>query len=71
MAKGRWERLRTALHRDWEQTKADFSTHHGQELNQGALDTLRQATDRASIPPEGMPVSTPTKHPTRHTNAAP
>jgi hypothetical protein len=65
------QRVRMALHRDWEQTKADFSSWRGQELNQTAIDTLRQATARAPIPPEGMPVPAPTKHPTRHTNAAP
>jgi hypothetical protein len=48
-----WERAKTALRRDWEQTKADFSDG-GEELNQTAADTLRQAAGKEPIPPRGF-----------------
>ena len=38
-----WERVKTAFRRDWEQTKADFSKNHGEELGQNAADTVKQA----------------------------
>ncbi len=44
-----------ALHRDWEQTKHDFSKEKGQELNQDVTDTLKQSTGNQYIPPEGVP----------------
>lgn len=49
-----WDRVKDALHRDWEQTKADFSSK-GQELDQGVGDTVRQAAGKQAIPPEGFP----------------
>lgn len=38
-----WERVKTAFRRDWEQTKADFSRKHGEELGQNVADTVKQA----------------------------
>jgi len=49
-----WERTKEALQRDWEQTKADF-TDGGQELNQGADDTVKQAVGKQAIPSAGVP----------------
>ena len=49
-----WERAKEALRRDWEQTKADFS-NKGQELNQDAGDTVKQALGKEAIPPRGVP----------------
>jgi hypothetical protein len=50
-----WERTKEALHRDWEQTKADFKKGAGQELRQGADDTVKQAAGKEAIPPAGTP----------------
>ncbi len=49
-----WERVKHALHRDWEQTKGDL-TDNGVDLNQGASDTIRQAVGKQQIPPDGFP----------------
>lgn len=49
-----WERVKEAMKRDWEQTKADFKAG-GQELNQNVADTVKQATGNEAIPPEGQP----------------
>ena len=35
-----WERVKEALARDWEQTKADFSNEYGKDLDQDAVDTV-------------------------------
>lgn len=51
----RWERVKEAFHRDWEQTKADFSKRGGQELDQDVDDTVRQAFGSQEIPPEHVP----------------
>lgn len=48
-----WERVKGALRRDWEQTKADLSGG-GQELNQSVGDTVRQASGKEPIPPQGF-----------------
>jgi hypothetical protein len=46
-----WERMKAAFRRDWEQTKADLSGgKKGQDLNQDASDTMRQATGKQHIP---------------------
>lgn len=45
-----WERVRAALRRDWEQTKADFSKK-GHDLNQDVDDTVMQAAGKQPIPP--------------------
>jgi len=49
-----WDRVKTALKRDWEQTKADFSKK-GHELNQGVGDTVKQAAGKEAIPPGNAP----------------
>ena len=38
-----WAKVRDAFRRDWEQTKANYSSQEGQRLNQSAGDTLHQA----------------------------
>ena len=48
-----WERVKKAMRRDWEQTKADVSDG-GQELNQSVGDTVRQAMGKEPIPPGGF-----------------
>lgn len=45
-----WERAKEALHRDWEQTKADFSQTKGIDLNQQVGDTVRQVAGVQAIP---------------------
>jgi hypothetical protein len=44
-----WERIKGALRRDWEQTKADLSSG-GKELNQGVTDTVKQAVGADPLP---------------------
>lgn len=51
---GTWSRIKSALKRDWEQTKADVSSR-GHELNQGVGDTVKQAMGKEPIPPGNQP----------------
>ena len=51
-----WDRVKGALKRDWEQTKADVSSK-GKELNQNVGDTVKQAAGKQPIPPAGEPNS--------------
>jgi hypothetical protein len=53
--KSAWERMKLALRRDWEQTKADLTKTKGQELDQDVGDTVKQAVGKERIPPEGVP----------------
>jgi hypothetical protein len=46
-----WDRAREALHRDWEQTKSDFSSKGGVDLNQNVGDTVKQMAGAAGVPP--------------------
>jgi hypothetical protein len=49
---GAWERVRSALERDWEQTKADLSAKHtGHDLHQQIGDTVKQVAGKEAIPP--------------------
>src|SRR5947207_3034679 len=48
-----WERVKEALRRDWEQTKADVSSK-GEELDQDVGDTVKQAAGKEYIPPAGV-----------------
>lgn len=50
-----WDRVKDAFHRDWEQTKADFSKKKGQELDQNVGDTVKQAAGKETIPPDYVP----------------
>jgi len=50
-----WDRIKEAVRRDWEQTKHDFHLEGGHELNQGAMDTIKQAAGREGIPPDDRP----------------
>jgi len=46
-----WDRVKEALRRDWEQTKADFSIGHAVDLNQNVADTIKQAVGDQPVPP--------------------
>ena len=48
-----WDNLKTALRRDWEQTKADLQVG-GHELNQGVADTMKQAAGGEPAPPPNV-----------------
>ncbi len=48
-----WDRVKAALKRDWEQTKADVSSK-GRELNQDVGDTVKQAVGKQAIPPANV-----------------
>src|SRR4051794_28742998 len=50
-----WDRVKDALKRDWEQTKADFSKEKGHELNQNVADTVKQSAGSEPIPPGNVP----------------
>jgi hypothetical protein len=49
-----WERIKEALRRDWEQTKAHLSDG-GTELNQDLGDTIEQAIGTKPLPPPDQP----------------
>ena len=49
-----WDRVKEALRRDWEQTKNDFSSESGADLNQDVGDTVKQATGAEALPPPAM-----------------
>lgn len=51
---GAWDRVKSAMKRDWEQTKADL-TKGGKELDQNAGDTVKQAAGKQTIPSENQP----------------
>jgi hypothetical protein len=57
-----WDRVKEAFSRDWSQTKADFSKRRGRELDQSAVDTVKQAVGTAPIPPRDEPNDKPTGH---------
>lgn len=46
-----WDRVKEALRRDWEQTKADLSSSDGRALNQNVADTVKQAAGAQPLPP--------------------
>jgi hypothetical protein len=50
-----WERVKDAMHRDWEQTKNDVRAKSGQDLHQGVGDTVKQAAGKEPIPPGNQP----------------
>jgi hypothetical protein len=49
------DRIKDALARDLEQTKADLPGLDGKELDQDATDTVKQAAGKESIPPGDQP----------------
>ena len=49
-----WTRVKDAMHRDWEQTKADLGGR-GPDLDQDVDDTVKQAAGKDVIPPDGRP----------------
>ncbi|MEJ7603568.1 MAG: hypothetical protein WKG01_37120 [Kofleriaceae bacterium] len=50
---GAWDRVKAAMKRDWQQTKADF--HKGKDLDQNVTDTVKQAVGKQAIPPADQP----------------
>lgn len=53
-----WDRVKDAMKRDWEQTKADFSSKRGTELDQHVGDTVKQAAGKQAIPAPSQPNAT-------------
>lgn len=49
-----WDRVKDAMKRDWEQTKADFGAN-APDLNQDIGDTVKQAAGKQAIPPTNVP----------------
>ncbi len=49
-----WSRVKAAMKRDWEQTKADVSSK-GKDLDQDVGDTVKQAMGKQAIPPGNQP----------------
>lgn len=49
-----WSRVKAAVKRDWEQTKADLSSG-GRDLDQDVGDTVKQAMGKQAIPPLSQP----------------
>lgn len=47
---GRWDRVKAAFRRDWEQTKNDFGSDSARDLQQSASDTFQQATGKQPLP---------------------
>lgn len=41
-----WENVKTAFRRDWEQTKHDFGSDKAADLQQSAVDTVKQAAGK-------------------------
>ncbi|MDP2339830.1 MAG: hypothetical protein Q8O67_02645 [Deltaproteobacteria bacterium] len=48
-----WRRVKEAMRRDWEQTRADLTG--APDLHQDVDDTIKQALGKAPIPPPGEP----------------
>ena len=49
-----WERVKTAMKRDWDQTKHDFGGDEP-DTDQNIANTTRQASGKETIPPRGVP----------------
>ena len=53
---GGWQRVRSAMKRDWEQTKADLTAgRKGADLNQNVGDTVGQALGKQATPGPSTP----------------
>ena len=50
----RWERVKAAFQRDWDQTKHDFGGKQP-DTDQDVDDTVKQAAGKQPIPPRGTP----------------
>lgn len=47
-----WDRVKSAMKRDWEQTKSDLTGNRkGKDLDQDVDDTVKQAAGKQGIPP--------------------
>jgi hypothetical protein len=51
-----WDRVRAALKRYWQQVKWDLSLGAGRDLNQGLIDTVKQALGIDPLPLPNQPV---------------
>ena len=51
-----WDRVRAALKRYWQQVKWDLSLGAGRDLNQGLIDTVKQAMGIDPLPLPNQPV---------------
>ena len=51
-----WDRVRAALKRYWLQIKWDLSLGAGRDLNQGLIDTVKQALGTEPLPLPNQPV---------------
>lgn len=49
----RWDRVKAAFRRDWEQTKHDFGSDKARDLQQNAADTVKQAVGSKPTPQQG------------------
>lgn len=50
-----WDRVKSAMKRDWEQTKSDLSMHKkGTDIDQGVGDTVKQMAGKEPVPPATM-----------------
>lgn len=49
-----WDRVKSALKRDWEQTKSDVRAG-GKDLDQDAGDTVKQMMGKQHVPPANVP----------------
>jgi len=49
-----WDRVKLAMHRDWDQTKHDFGAHEP-DTDQDVNNTVKQAAGKEPIPPRGEP----------------
>ena len=63
-----WDRVKEALSRDWEQTKADFSNEYGKDLNQDVGDTVKQAMGKEPIPAPNQKTPEEPKTASQHTS---
>src|SRR5512141_2473158 len=50
----RWDRVKAAFKRDWDQTKHDFGANEP-DTDQDVDDTVKQAAGKQPIPPRGEP----------------
>ena len=67
----RWDHVKTAFRRDWEQTKSDFSDgRRGEDLNQNLDDTVKQVFGSKPLPVADSPNPMSPHERERHVNRA-
>jgi hypothetical protein len=52
---GTWDRVKSAMKRDWEQTKHDFGSKKAPDLDQDVGDTVKQMAGKEPMPPGALP----------------